>query len=85
MCAGMAATPSSQGAASIVFLINNSTPLCLSSCAVVLEKFKDKAAVVGKAAAEALDAMARYSFSLVDVAEVGSTMVQLCRKWHHVQ
>jgi hypothetical protein len=38
--------------------------------AVVLEKFKDKAAVVGKAAAEALDAMARYSFSLVDVAEV---------------
>jgi hypothetical protein len=37
---------------------------------VVLEKFKDKAAVVGKAAAEALDAMARYSFSLVDVAEV---------------
>jgi hypothetical protein len=42
---------------------------------VVLEKFKDKAAVVGKAAAEALDAMARYSFSLVDVAEVSSATV----------
>jgi hypothetical protein len=40
-------------------------------CAVVLEKFKDKATVVSKAAAEALEAMARYSFSLVDVAEVG--------------
>ncbi|KAF6262791.1 armadillo-type protein [Scenedesmus sp. NREL 46B-D3] len=41
----------------------------MTFCSVVLEKFKDKAAVVGKAAAEALDAMARYSFSLVDVAE----------------
>lgn len=42
---------------------------CLPA-AVILEKFKDKAAVVGKAAAEALDAMSRYSISLVDVAEV---------------
>jgi hypothetical protein len=42
-------------------------------CAVVLEKFKDKAAVVGQAAAEALEAMARYSISLVDVAEVSSS------------
>lgn len=49
---------------------------CLRQCllvvsAVILEKFKDKAAVVGKAAAEALDAMAKYSFTLPDVAEVG--------------
>ncbi|WIA40847.1 hypothetical protein OEZ86_004518 [Tetradesmus obliquus] len=42
---------------------------CMTFCPVILEKFKDKAAVVGKAAAEALDAMSRYSISLVDVAE----------------
>jgi hypothetical protein len=53
--------------------------LLLNILPVVLEKFKDKAAVVGKAAAEALDAMARYSFSLVDVAEVRSiTMLEQC-------
>ena len=40
--------------------------------AVLLEKFKDKAAVVNKAAAEALGAMAKYSFSLADVAEDAS-------------
>lgn len=38
-------------------------------CAVLLEKFKDKASVVNKAATEALQAMARYCFALADVAE----------------
>lgn len=38
-------------------------------CAVLLEKFKDKAAVVNRAATEALQSMARYSFGLSDVAE----------------
>ena len=37
--------------------------------AVLLEKFKDKAAVVTRAAAEALDMMSLYSFTLPDVAE----------------
>lgn len=36
---------------------------------VLLEKFKDKAAVVNKAATEALQSMARYCFALADVAE----------------
>lgn len=36
---------------------------------VLLEKFKDKAAVVTRAAAEALDRMSLYSFTLPDVAE----------------
>jgi cytoskeleton-associated protein 5 len=36
---------------------------------VLLEKFKDKASVVNKAATEALEAMARYCFTLADVAE----------------
>lgn len=37
--------------------------------AVLLEKFKDKASVVNKAAMEALLAMARYCFALADIAE----------------
>lgn len=37
--------------------------------AVLLEKFKDKSAVVTRAAAEALDMMSLYSFTLPDVAE----------------
>lgn len=36
---------------------------------MLLEKFKDKASVVNKAANEALLAMARYCFTLADVAE----------------
>lgn len=36
---------------------------------MLLEKFKDKASVVNKAAMEALQAMARYCFGLADVAE----------------
>eukprot|EP00775_Hariotina_reticulata_P007310 gene7310-7523_t len=41
----------------------------MTLCPVLLEKFKDKASVVNKAAAEALGAMAKFSFSLADVAE----------------
>lgn len=37
--------------------------------AVLLEKFKDKSAVVTRAAAEALDMMSLYSFTLPDVSE----------------
>jgi hypothetical protein len=40
-----------------------------SPAPVLLEKFKDKAAVVTRAAAEALGLMHRHCFGLADVAE----------------
>lgn len=42
---------------------------CCSFCPVLTEKFKDKAAIVSKAAAEALSMMHKYCFTLLDVAE----------------
>lgn len=51
-------------------LVDQPTTLRTTCClTVLLEKFKDKAAVVTRAAAEALDMMHLYSFALPDVAE----------------
>lgn len=49
--------------------IDSACTTCARNPAVLLEKFKDKAAVVTRSAGEALDALSRHCFVLADVAE----------------